>query len=93
MDAGGRSGQGWRSWADRRARAVTAEVLDTVLVQYHAKAWQRGQGEVEVLVFERLCEDLFGQQQSFVVDIVNAALTCWGTSTYDWLQRSMNGYQ
>lgn len=33
------------------------------------------------------------EQKSFVVDIVNAALTCWGTSTYDWLQRSMNGYQ
>jgi phosphatidylinositol kinase/protein kinase (PI-3 family) len=33
------------------------------------------------------------EQKYFVVDIVNAALTCWGTSTYDWLQRSMNGYQ
>jgi len=24
---------------------------------------------------------------------VNGALTSWGTSTYDWLQRSMHGYQ
>jgi len=33
------------------------------------------------------------EQKSFVMDIVNAALTSWGTSTYDWLQRNMNGYQ
>lgn len=33
------------------------------------------------------------EQQLFVVDLVNAALTSWGTSTYDWLQRNMNGYQ
>lgn len=32
------------------------------------------------------------EQKMFVMDLVNAALTCWGTSTYDWLQRSMNGY-
>ena len=32
-------------------------------------------------------------QKTFIVDLVNAALTSWGTSTYDWLQRSMNGYQ
>jgi phosphatidylinositol kinase/protein kinase (PI-3 family) len=33
------------------------------------------------------------QQKMFIMDLVNAALTSWGTSTYDWLQRSMNGYQ
>jgi phosphatidylinositol 4-kinase len=33
------------------------------------------------------------QQKTFVVDIVNTALNCWRQSTYDWLQRSMNGYQ
>jgi len=33
------------------------------------------------------------EQKTFIMDLVNAALTSWGTSTYDWLQRSMNGYQ
>jgi phosphatidylinositol kinase/protein kinase (PI-3 family) len=33
------------------------------------------------------------EQKMFVMELVNAALTCWGTSTYDWLQRNMNGYQ
>jgi phosphatidylinositol 4-kinase len=33
------------------------------------------------------------EQKTFVMDLVNAALTSWGTSTYDWLQRNMNGYQ
>jgi phosphatidylinositol 4-kinase A len=33
------------------------------------------------------------EQKLFVMDLVNAALTSWGTSTYDWLQRNMNGYQ
>ncbi len=32
------------------------------------------------------------QQKTFVMDLVNTALTSWGTSTYDWLQKSMNGY-
>lgn len=32
-------------------------------------------------------------QKAFIMDLVNAALTSWGTSTYDWLQRNMNGYQ
>ena len=32
-------------------------------------------------------------QKMFIMDLVNASLTSWGTSTYDWLQRSMNGYQ
>lgn len=32
-------------------------------------------------------------QKTFIMDLVNAALTSWGTSTYDWLQRNMNGYQ
>ncbi|GFH50547.1 hypothetical protein CTEN210_07023 [Chaetoceros tenuissimus] len=32
------------------------------------------------------------QQKTFVMNLVNAALTSWGTSTYDWLQKSMNGY-
>lgn len=31
--------------------------------------------------------------QEFVTDIVNTALTSWQTSTYDWLQKNMNGYQ
>lgn len=33
------------------------------------------------------------QQQAFIMELVNAALTSWGTTTYDWLQRNMNGYQ
>jgi phosphatidylinositol kinase/protein kinase (PI-3 family) len=33
------------------------------------------------------------QQQEFIMELVNAALTSWGTTTYDWLQRNMNGYQ
>lgn len=33
------------------------------------------------------------QQKAFIVDLVNTALTSWGTSTYDWLQKNMNGYQ
>lgn len=33
------------------------------------------------------------EQKVFIMELVNAALTSWGTSTYDWLQRSMNGYQ
>jgi hypothetical protein len=32
------------------------------------------------------------EQKMFIADLVNAALSCWGTSTYDWLQRNMNGY-
>lgn len=32
-------------------------------------------------------------QKVFIMDLVEAALTSWGTSTYDWLQKSMNGYQ
>lgn len=31
-------------------------------------------------------------QKRFIMDLINAALTCWSTSTYDWLQKSMNGY-
>jgi phosphatidylinositol kinase/protein kinase (PI-3 family) len=33
------------------------------------------------------------EQKQFVMELVNAAQTSWGTSTYDWLQRNMNGYQ
>ena len=33
------------------------------------------------------------EQKMFIMNLVNAALTSWGTSTYDWLQRNMNGYQ
>ena len=33
------------------------------------------------------------EQKLFIMELVNAALTSWGTSTYDWLQRNMNGYQ
>jgi len=33
------------------------------------------------------------QQKRHIMNIVNDAITSWGTSTYDWLQRSMNGYQ
>ena len=32
-------------------------------------------------------------QKTFIMELVNAALTSWGTSTYDWLQKNMNGYQ
>jgi phosphatidylinositol 4-kinase len=33
------------------------------------------------------------EQKIFIINIVNDAITSWGTSTYDWLQRSMHGYQ
>ena len=33
------------------------------------------------------------EQRMHVMNIVTDAITSWGTSTYDWLQRSMNGYQ
>lgn len=33
------------------------------------------------------------EQKMFIMDLINAALTSWGTSTYDWLQKNMNGYQ
>lgn len=33
------------------------------------------------------------QQKMFIMDLVNAALTSFSTTTYDWLQRNMNGYQ
>jgi len=33
------------------------------------------------------------EQKIHIMNIVNDAITSWGTSTYDWLQRSMNGYQ
>lgn len=32
-------------------------------------------------------------QKMFIKDLVDMALTSWGTSTYDWLQKNMNGYQ
>jgi len=32
-------------------------------------------------------------QKRFIMDLVNTALTSWGTSTYDWLQKNMNGYE
>jgi len=32
------------------------------------------------------------EQKTFIMDLVNTALTSWGTSTYDWLQKNMNGY-
>jgi hypothetical protein len=34
-----------------------------------------------------------GRTKTFIMDMVNTALTSWGTSTYDWLQKNMNGYQ
>jgi hypothetical protein len=33
------------------------------------------------------------EQQAFIVELIHAALIDWGTTTYDWLQRNMNGYQ
>ena len=33
------------------------------------------------------------EQKTFVMNLVNTALTSWGTTTYDWLQKNMNGYQ
>lgn len=32
-------------------------------------------------------------QSQFIWELVTTALSHWGTSTYDWLQKSMNGYQ
>lgn len=32
-------------------------------------------------------------QQNFIMDLIDKALASWGTSTYDWLQKNMNGYQ
>ena len=33
------------------------------------------------------------EQKTFIMSLVTSALTSWGTSTYDWLQHQMNGYQ
>lgn len=33
------------------------------------------------------------EQKRYIMELVDAALTSWGTSTYDWLQKNMNGYQ
>lgn len=33
------------------------------------------------------------QQKMFIMDLVNTALTDWRTSTYDWMQKTMNGYE
>ena len=33
------------------------------------------------------------KQQQFIVELVSAARASWGTTTYDWLQKNMNGYQ
>jgi phosphatidylinositol 4-kinase A len=33
------------------------------------------------------------QQKMFIIDLVNAALANWGQTTYDLLQRAINGYQ
>eukprot|EP00547_Thalassionema_nitzschioides_P007679 CAMPEP_0194218386 /NCGR_PEP_ID=MMETSP0156-20130528/23648_1 /TAXON_ID=33649 /ORGANISM="Thalassionema nitzschioides, Strain L26-B" /LENGTH=1017 /DNA_ID=CAMNT_0038947713 /DNA_START=27 /DNA_END=3080 /DNA_ORIENTATION=- len=33
------------------------------------------------------------EQKTFIMNLVNTALTSWGTTTYDWLQKNMNGYQ
>ena len=32
-------------------------------------------------------------QKTFIMELIDAALTSLGTSTYDWLQKNMNGYQ
>jgi len=33
------------------------------------------------------------EQKAFIMELVNNARTSMGTTTYDWLQRNMNGYQ
>jgi phosphatidylinositol kinase/protein kinase (PI-3 family) len=33
------------------------------------------------------------EQKMFIRDLIITALNNWGTSTYDWLQKNMNGYQ
>jgi phosphatidylinositol kinase/protein kinase (PI-3 family) len=33
------------------------------------------------------------EQKMFIMGLVDAALDNWGTSAYDWLQRSINGYE
>jgi phosphatidylinositol 4-kinase len=33
------------------------------------------------------------EQKTFIMNLVNGALTSWGTPTYDWIQKTMNGYQ
>jgi phosphatidylinositol 4-kinase len=33
------------------------------------------------------------EQSQFILNLVATAQTSWQTSTYDWLQKSMNGYQ
>lgn len=33
------------------------------------------------------------EMKMHIMNIVNDAITSWGTSTYDWLQRNMHGYQ
>lgn len=32
-------------------------------------------------------------QKTFIRDLISEAVRSWGTSTYDWLQKNMNGYQ
>ena len=32
------------------------------------------------------------EQKTFVMELINTAHTSWGTTTYDWLQKNMNGY-
>ncbi|GKY92660.1 hypothetical protein MPSEU_000236000 [Mayamaea pseudoterrestris] len=31
-------------------------------------------------------------QEQFIMSLVSTALNCWSTSTYDWAQKTMNGY-
>lgn len=32
------------------------------------------------------------EQKTFIMELINTAQTSWGTTTYDWLQKNMNGY-
>lgn len=33
------------------------------------------------------------EQKTFIMNLVNEALNSWSQSTYDWVQKTMNGYQ
>ena len=56
---------------------------DTAVGRKRAAAAARG-------VRERL--RIRGDQEGYIRSLVDCALTDWTTSTYDWLQKSMNGY-
>jgi len=77
------------SHAEEIASLVEAAVLNLTSNPVRARAQADG---IRARLRMRGSRDS-AEQKLFVMDLVNSALTSWGTSTYDWLQKSMNGYQ